>query len=230
MARGADAVRLGKARVVLIGAAVLVVTSCSSPPADYPVHRDVTATVFWVGEPASADNDEIANAASYWDGDWEAHYGGFDDPEHRTADGSRPAAFRPRENPFYFALPYGELDDGDTVKADLRAVPWYGGETVSRSRSILKNRWIEVRLGGRTAYAQWQDVGPFGEDDPDYVFGAARPREPRAGLDLSPATAAALGLDGRAQVSWRFVRAADVPAGPWTQIPTTRGGIPEHDD
>jgi hypothetical protein len=229
--RGADGDRmgLGKARAVLCAAAVLAVTSCTSPSADYPLHRDITATVFWVGEPASTDNDEIANAKSYWDGAWEQHFGGFDDPEHRTADGSRPAAFRPEENPFYFALPYGELDERDAVKADLPAVPWYGGETVSRSHSILKNRWIEVRLGSRTAYAQWQDVGPFGEDDADYVFGDARPRERRAGLDLSPATAAALGLNGRGQVSWRFVRAADVPDGPWTQVTTTRGGIPEND-
>ena len=220
---------LGKVGAVLVAAAVLVVTSCTSSPAGYPVHRDVTATVFWVGEPAGTDNDEIPNAQSYWDGDWEDHFGGFDDPEHRADGGSRPAAFRPKENPFYFALPYGELTGEDTVKADLAAVPWYAGEPVRRDRSILKNRWIEVRLGSRTAYAQWQDVGPFGEDDPDYVFGTARPRERRAGLDLSPATAAALGLDGRAQVSWRFVRARDVPDGPWTRLRTTRGGIPESD-
>ncbi len=215
---------------MLLATAALVVASCTSSRVDHPPHRDVTATVFWVGEPASTDNDGIANAQSYWDGDWEAHFGGFDDPEHRTADGSRPAGFRPKENPFYFALPYGDLNDDDTVKANVSAVPWYTGQPVGRDHSILKNRWIEVRLGRRTAYAQWQDVGPFVEDDPGYVFGAAPPRELRAGLDLSPATAAALGLDGRAQVSWRFVRAADVPAGPWTQIRTTRGGIPEDDD
>jgi hypothetical protein len=218
---------------VLAGAAALVLASCTggggATAADYPLHEDVRTTVFWIGEPASADNDEIANAQSYWDADWQAHFGGVDDPDHRTADGKWPAGFRPEENPYYFALPYGELDDSDAIKPDVTTVPWYDGQRIDRDHSILKNRWIEVRRGGTTVYAQWQDVGPFDEDDPDYVFGTAAPHEQRAGLDLSPAAADGLGLDGRAEVSWRFVRARDVPDGPWTEIQTTRGGIPETD-
>ncbi len=42
---------------------------------EYPLHRDVTATVFWVGE--------SGNAASAWDDLWEKHFGGVDDPERR---------------------------------------------------------------------------------------------------------------------------------------------------
>lgn len=209
--------------VVLVG---LVLSAChgtAPEPTAYPRHRDVIATVFWVGEPASADNGWIANDQSYWDADWQEHFGGLDDPDHRTADGSRPSAFVPHENPFYFALPYGELTDDDVVKQDLSRVPWYRGQRVSRDHSILKNRWIEVSLGRRTVYAQWQDVGPFGEDDADYVFGGAAPAEPRSGLDLSPAAAAALGLAGRGRVSWRFVPEGQVPDGPWTRIETTRG-------
>ena len=218
---------MAKPAAVLLAAAALVLTSCgtTAEDPDYPLHRDVIATVFWVGEPASTDNDEIANDESYWDTDWEEHFGGFDDPDHRIADGSRPAAFRPKENPFYFALPYGELAEDDSVKPDVSRVPWYDGQRIARSRSILKNRWIEVRLGDRSVYAQWQDVGPFGEDDRDYVFGDAPPAETRSGLDLSPAAAAALGLDGRGRVSWRFVPDERVPDGPWTEIETTRGGV-----
>jgi len=78
-------------------------------------------------------------------------------------------------------------------------------------------------LGGEFLNAQWEDVGPFGEDDADYVFGGAAPAEPRSGLDLSPAAAAALGLAGRGRVSWRFVPEGQVPDGPWTRIETTRG-------
>ena len=172
---------------VLLALAALVLAACSGggdPDEDaYPPHRDVTATVFWVGEPPSEDNDEIANDESYWDADWEEHFGGFDDPDHRTPDGGRPAAFTPEENPFYFALPYGELADDDTVKPDVTRVPWYRGQRIGRDRSILKNRWIEVSLGPRTVYAQWQDVGPFGEDDPDYG------RWPRPGRrSCSPST------------------------------------------
>lgn len=218
-------------RPALAVAALLALTACTRDatrdvPAEYPLHEDITATVFWVGEPATADNDDIANDESYWDGRWETHFGGFDDPDHRTAGGRRPSAFEPKENAFYFALPYGELDD-DAIEPDVQRVPWYDGQKIDRDHSILKNRWIAVRLGAKTAYAQWQDVGPFGGEDPDYVFGSARPRQPRSGLDLSPAAAAAIGLDGRDQVSWRFVRSADVPAGPWTRTETTRGGIPE---
>jgi hypothetical protein len=219
-------------RPALAVAALLALTACTrnptaDVPAAYPVHEGITATVFWVGEPATPDNDDIANDESYWDGAWESHFGGFDDPDRRSADGRRPVAFEPKENAFYFALPYGELDDDDAIEPDVQQVPWYDGQEIDRDHSILKNRWIEVRRGARTVYAQWQDVGPFGEDDPGYVFGGARPREPRSGLDLSPAAAAAIGLDGRDRVSWRFVRAADVPAGPWTRTETTRGGIPE---
>jgi hypothetical protein len=223
---------MARRAVVLLAMAAFALAACSGGGSAggstaYPRHEDVTATVFWVGEPASTDNDEIANAASYWDADWEAHFGGFDDPDHRTPDGSRPAAFTPTENPFYAALPYGELDDDDAVKPDVDRIPWYQGQRISRDRSLLKNRWIEVSRDRTTVYAQWQDVGPFQEDDPDYVFGSAAPTESRSGLDLSPAAAAALGLDGRGRVSWRFVRATDVPDGPWTRIETTRGGIPE---
>ena len=218
---------MGRPSALLLAAAVLATAACGSTEDGYPLHSNVTATVFWVGEPASSDNDQIANAASYWDADWQRHFGGFDDPEARTPDGRRPTAFEPAENPFYVALPYGEIAEDDTVKADVGQVPWYDGQPIARDRSVLKNRWLEIRLGDRTAYAQWQDVGPFNEDDPAYVFGTADPEEPRAGLDLSPATAAALGVDGRAEVSWRFVRAADVPDGPWTRVVTTRGGIGE---
>jgi hypothetical protein len=220
---------MAKPSTVLLAVAALLcgaMAACTRTTDDYPLRSGVTATVFWVGEPATADNDQIANAASYWDRDWEDHFGGFDDPERRAGDGRRPAAFEPAENAFYFALPYGEFDGDGKVK-DLTVVPWYDGQPVARDRSILKNRWIEVTAGDRTAYAQWQDVGPFNETDPDYVFGDADPEEPRAGLDLSPATAAAIGVDGRGEVSWRFVRAADVPDGPWTRTVTTRGGIPE---
>lgn len=219
---------MAKPAVVLLAVVTLVAAtaSCGRSTDGYPLRSDVTATVFWVGEPATGDNDQIANAASYWDRDWEEHFGGVDDPEDRVADGSRPAGFVPAENAYYFALPFGEFEDDESVK-DLTVVPWYDGQSVGGRTSILKNRWIEVRSGDRTVYAQWQDVGPFHEDDPDYVFGDADPAEPRAGLDLSPAAAAGIGLDGRGEVSWRFVRAADVPDGPWKQTVTTRGGIPE---
>ena len=209
------------AATVVLGSAA----SCVRSPDDYPLRSNVTATIFWVGEQAGPDNDQIPNRSSAWDRDWQRHFGGVDDPGDRTADGRWPAAFRPKENPFYVALPYGEFTDQGTVRPDVTRVPWYDAADPPRpGRSILKNRWVRVQREGRTVYAQWQDVGPFESADVEYVFGGARPRERRAGIDLSPATAAALGIAGRGTVAWRFVEAGDVPDGPWREIVTRRGG------
>src|SRR5258708_7214112 len=80
----------------------------SSAQTTYALHTGITATVFWVGEPigngSSADNSQSA-----WDDDWLGHFGGFDDPQDRN--GYQPAAFTPRENPFYFDLPYDDFTD-----------------------------------------------------------------------------------------------------------------------
>jgi hypothetical protein len=89
---------------------------------------------------------------------------------------------------------------------------------------LTRNRWIEVRYKGKSCYAQWQDVGPHGEDDFDWVFGsAAKPKNRngmKAGLDISPAAAQYLGIKDSAHTEWRFVDAADVPDGPWKTIVT----------
>ena len=47
----------------------------------------------------------------------------MDDPEHRN--GHWPAGFRPKENAFYVALPYGEFTDADLLKTSARRIPWY---------------------------------------------------------------------------------------------------------
>ena len=186
-------------------------------------HHDIQATVFWVGEPASADNAYQHNVTSAWDDQWLVHFGGIDTPTARQRHGEWPAAFVPQENPFYCALPYSEFGADGKVKSNAARIFWYEQQQpVAGQLSILKNRWIRIVYAGKTAYAQWEDVGPYESDDVDYVFGTARPRDTRAGLDISPATAALLGITGRAQVSWQFVEAADVPPGPWLTIVTTR--------
>jgi hypothetical protein len=108
----------------------------------------------WVGEPSDAENFFIPNDASYWDGAWQNHFGGVDDPERR--DGYWPAAFRPKENPFYVALPYGEFVRDLKLKPEAQNIPWY-----RRGLSpLLKNRWVGIGRVGRSCFAQWQDVGP----------------------------------------------------------------------
>lgn len=185
----------------------------------YPVHENITATVFWAGEQADPSNDFITNTQSYWINDWTKAYGGVDDPSDRC--GFHPCKFTPKENPFYFALPYGDRDSQGNPKpqTELQHIPWYE-KNPEKGESLLKNRWIQVSRDGRVAYAQWEDVGPFGEDDIDYVFGKSTPKEQRAGLDLSPATAEYIGVEGRGQVAWRFVDEKAVPKGPWTEIIT----------
>lgn len=189
----------------------------------YRMHENITATVFWVGEGATTENDFISNTESYWQSDWVKAHGGTDNPNERC--GYRPCDFEPLENPFYFALPYGEFTPEGNLKpeSELRQIPWYSG-SLGNDESILKNHWIKVSHKHKTVYAQWEDVGPFGEDDIGYVFGNESPSEPRAGLDLSPAAAQYLGVDGRGKVSWQFVNEDEVPAGPWRQT-ITRSGV-----
>ena len=179
------------------------------------------ATVFWVGEGETNDNGYISNAASAWDMRWMEHFGGLDDPDDRC--GYNPCAFTPKENPFYVALPYSDLEDDGQRKENASIVPW--NDTSART-SVLKNRWIEVRHLSDTCYGQWQDVGPFEEDDAAYVFGDAPTAKnqfgEKAGIDLSPALADCLKIDGSDTVTWRHVEAKDVPEGPWRTIITTR--------
>jgi hypothetical protein len=182
------------------------------------VWKPARATVFWVGEAASVENGFIHNRSSAWDVEWEAHFGGYDNPECRT--GFNPCGFTPRENPFYVALPYNDLNLDGMHKDDPR-LPH--GERI-RYESNLKNRWVAVRAGGKLCYAQWQDVGPFGEDDIEYVFGSERTslntQGERAGIDLSPALRDCLGVGGLSDVEWRHVETTAVPDGPWKAVMT----------
>lgn len=187
--------------------------------------KQAMTTLFWTGERATGENDYIANTESFWDKHWAAHYGGVDDPERRC--GFHPCGFTPRENPFYVALPYGELDDSGKLKANASAIPLHLVSQGAREPS-LKNHWVEIRRGNRTCYGQWEDVGPFETDDFDYVFGSAPHPKNRAGvgagLDVSPAVWKCLGLEANATTSWRLVSEAEVPAGPWKDIITRGGG------
>lgn len=190
----------------------------SEPQEVYPMHKNITATVFWVGEDADKSNAFIHNRSSAWIEDWVTAYGGVDDPSNRCEH--LPCGFKPKENPFYFALPYNDLDDKGNRKPSAKKIPWYEDVISSNPTSVVKNRWISITFNGRVAYAQWEDTGPFEDNDFDYVFGKDRPRSRQAGLDLSPATTSWLGINGRANVSWQFVKKSDVPDGPWRKTIT----------
>jgi hypothetical protein len=217
------------------GQATVTVTNyvAAQPPAalpgsdEFPWHRGITATVFWIGEPADPDNVFITNAVSAWDDAWQAHYGGVDDPRNRN--GYFPAGFTPHENPFYLDLPYDDFDDnGDRVPNAFSVVYWARSKAWGSQEQMLKNRWVRMQKGANVCYAQWEDAGPFVYDDWQYVFGTAPPKNRQAngaGMDVSPATRDCLGFQGidnaENRVDWQFVDDANVPVGPWKQIVIT---------
>lgn len=203
--------------------APLAVAPVADGKDEYPIHRNISTTYFWAGEEADADNKNISNLPSAWDEDWVKHFGGIDDPDNRS--GFSPAGFTPKENPFYFALPYNDFNEKGNQKNDAAALAmWSDGKKFGAEKSMCKNQWIKITKGNKTAYAQWEDVGPFGEDDKAYVFGGSAPKSKEnshAGLDVSPAVHDYLSLGDVDKTDWQFVDAADVPDGPWKKIVTT---------
>ena len=183
-------------------------------------YKPTATTLFWVGEPASPDNNFVSNHESYWDKDWQTRFGGVDHPRRR---GYWPAEFKPRENPFYVALPYGEFVGDSQLKSNVERIPWYRPGLAP----LLKNHWVEVLWSDRSCFAQWEDVGPVRNDDFEFVFGdAVRPLNTltiRAGLDVSPAVWNYLGLTDNSVTAWRFVDETELTDGPWNEIITTSG-------
>jgi hypothetical protein len=190
-----------------------------------PAMKKAISTVFWVGEPADGDNGGIANRASAWDEEWTDHFGGIDDPAKRQ--GYLPAAFQPKENPFYVALPYNDIDTKGSRKQSAPLCP-NANVLQSQPYSWCKNAWVKIEYKGKIVYAQWEDVGPFEEDDAAYVFGNTdKPKNRRgmqAGIDVSPAVQTYLGLQDVDIVTWSFVETGKLPEGPWKRILTVSLG------
>jgi hypothetical protein len=177
----------------------------------------ISTTVFWIGEQAT-DNNPIGNDKSAWDSSWVANYGGIDSPDSEARLHFVPVDFVPRQNPFYVALPYNDVDGHHTKSEAALIIPWFKYSFVRDGQSVCKGRWIAIRHGLKVCYAQWEDVGPFQTDHWQYVFGNERPRPNRnqdAGLDVSPAVSQYLGLDSIGSCDWKFVDFIQVPAGPW---------------
>lgn len=188
----------------------------------YPLHSNITATIFWIGEDASDDNQDISNVPSAWDEDWKEHYGGVDDPDKRN--GFYPARFTPRENPFYLALPYNDFDINGNRRGNSQGIYWAKEKKWADDESMVKNRWVKIIHNGKACYGQWEDVGPFKENDFEYVFGKNQPKSrtnKSAGIDVSPAIKDCLDLEDLDRVDWQFVDFDDVPDGPWKKIITT---------
>ena len=256
-------------------------TASLEPTGDYPIHSNIVATTFWVGEIFNASLSDGSQVCSTYDNQWAYHwsgknigatlanasgcpgsyYGGCDGvgsgtgADFKCATETRTAANRyfpndrskPLENPFYLDLPYDDLNDPIAFKERCTVIPWAAADNVSASRnncanegySYIKNHWVKmIGPGGNICYGQIEDAGPSSGSayhDKAYVFGStdARPANKQfsgdpsqgAGADVSPALNGCLGfadLDGdNDHMSWQFVDAAAVPAGPWKDVVTT---------
>jgi len=167
----------------------------------YPWHHEIGTTIFWVGE--LPHRGDPGNLRSAWDSQW--------------------LLTAPRQNPFYVALPFNDIDDHDHTKPEAWAViPWFRSAFVRDGRSVCKDRWVAIRHANKVCYARWEDVGPFQTDHWQYVFGNERPlpnRNGNAGLDVSPAVRDYLGLNALDCCDWCFVEARSVPPGPWRALP-----------
>jgi hypothetical protein len=192
----------------------------SGSEARFAWKKDIVTTVFWIGEAPTANNP-VPNRTSSWDKNWTTNYGGYDDPNPAHRSNYVPVKFTPRQNPFYCALPYNDKALTGHRPEASQVVPWFKDVYQGPAVSVCKGRWIAIRRGNRTAYAQWEDAGPFRTDHWQYVFGNERPKpnlNKGAGLDVSPAVREYLGLQPTDVTDWKFVDFSEVPHGPWAQL------------
>ena len=158
-----------------------------------PRWKSGRATVFWVGESETEDNDHIANHKSAWDAKWVEHFGGTDDPDDRCE--FVPCGFKPKENSFYVALPYDDMEEDGRRKAVNTFIPW---DKPGAKQSLLKNRWIAIRANNVTLLCAVAGRRSVRERRCGLRLRRRIPAEKQqregAGIDLSPAVRDCLGV------------------------------------
>jgi TonB family protein len=183
----------------------------------FPWKTNVVTTVFWVGQ-EHVTGKTSPQHQSVWDKDWLKNFGGVDTPELAARHDYIPISFVPRQNPFYCALPYNDVEQGQFKPEAPIVIPWFKQVHAEPGQSVCKDRWVAIQKGDRICYAQWEDCGPFRTDHFQYVFQNERPAPNAsngAGLNVSPAVRDHLGLAPTDVADWRFVELSDVPPGPW---------------
>jgi hypothetical protein len=211
------AMKLREVALLKVEPQVFVPTASRPTTTRFSWKTNIVTTVFWIGEQAG-DNNPVPNFKSSWDANWTNNYGGFDNPDSSTRRNYIPIAFVPRQNPFYCALPYNDVTHGQFKPEAPLVIPWFKQAYSGPGQSVCQHRWIAIRKGNRTCYAQWEDCGPFRTDHFQYVFQNERPKpnlNHGAGLDVSPAIRDYLGLAPTDVTDWQFVDVRDVPPGPW---------------
>jgi hypothetical protein len=211
------AMKLREQALLKVEPQVFVPTSSRPMTQRFPWKINIVTTVFWIGEQAGGNNP-VPNYRSSWDFNWTTNYGGFDTPDPSARRNYIPVAFIPHQNPFYCALPYNDVTHGQFKPEAPLVIPWFKQVYAGPGQSVCKDRWVAIRKGNRTCYAQWEDCGPFRTDHFQYVFQNERPKpnlNHGAGLDVSPAVRDYLDLAPTDVTDWQFVEVRDVPAGPW---------------
>ncbi|MGV8896137.1 MAG: hypothetical protein ACOH10_01270 [Rhodoglobus sp.] len=174
----------------------------------YPLHTNVVATSFWVGEIFDASLPDGSQMFSTYDAKWFANYGGCDgvassgecSTEKRTAaNGYFPTSMTPKQNPFYLDLPFDDLNDKAGFAQRCTTIPWALADNAAtgvnhcgdQNYSYMKNSWVQLTgPNGATCYGQVQDAGPSSGSlyhDANYVFGKndARPENKKFSGDSS---------------------------------------------
>ncbi|EFA80110.1 hypothetical protein PPL_06932 [Heterostelium album PN500] len=186
----------------------------------FVTHFNIKPVLHYIGENNNTNFEKSPNASS-WDPNWIESMGGIDYPDSQNRSGFFPIKFMPRQNVFYCALPYNDLDQWGRKISSIH-IPWADEIDLNDHRdSIIQHRWIRVATHEVEGYCQLEDVGPGGSDDFDYVFGPAHaiPEYEHGGIGISPALAQVLGMlnhiKSRDMVMWSFVDEHHVPNGPW---------------
>ena len=211
------AMKLREQALLKVEPQVFVPTTSRASMTRYPWKTNIITTVFWIGEQPT-QNNPVPNTKSSWDANWRENYGGYDNPDPSTRKNYIPVSFVPRQNPFYVALPYNDVTRGRFKPEARLVIPWFKQSFREEGQSVCRGRWLAIRKGNKTAYAQWEDCGPFRTDHFQYVFQNERPKmnlNRGAGLDVSPAVRDYLGLQSTDVTDWQFVEVRDVPPGPW---------------
>lgn len=211
------AMKLREQALLKVEPQVFIPTSSRAVTTRFPWKNNIVTTVFWIGEDASGNNP-VPNHKSSWDLNWQANYGGFDNPDTSSRKNYIPVGFTPRQNPFYCALPYNDVTHGQFKPEAPLVIPWFKREYTDQGHSVCKDHWVAIRKGNRICYAQWEDCGPFRTDHFQYVFQNEKPKpnlNGGAGLDVSPAVRDYLGLAPTDVTDWQFVEVRDVSPGPW---------------
>ena len=211
------ALKLREQAITKVEPLVFVPTTSRATFSRFPWKTNIITTVFWIGEQPT-ENNPVPNTKSSWDANWVSSYGGFDNPNPAARRNFIPVNFHPRQNPFYVALPYNDVSHGRFKPEARMIIPWFKQAFLQEGRSVCRGRWLAIRKGNRTCYAQWEDCGPFRTDHFQYVFGPERPKSNLnrgAGLDVSPAVRDFLGLQSTDVTDWQFVEVREIPNGPW---------------